>query len=82
MGRARRDPSQGSDEGRFSRDGLGRMREALRRHVEHGNVPGLVAAVSRRGETHVKALGARTTSGAPVARDTIFRIASMANSLR
>ena len=29
------------------------------RHVEHGGVPGLVTVVSRRGETHVDAVGVK-----------------------
>ncbi|HEY3078899.1 MAG TPA: serine hydrolase domain-containing protein [Chloroflexota bacterium] len=61
----------------LSKARLGRLREALARHVEHGNVPGLVAVVHRRGETHVEALGARGVGMGPVGRDTIFRIASM-----
>jgi CubicO group peptidase (beta-lactamase class C family) len=56
---------------------LERIRDVLAGHVEHGGVPGLVAAVSRRGEVHVEALGARAVGGGPVGRDTIFRIASM-----
>jgi CubicO group peptidase (beta-lactamase class C family) len=46
--------------------------------VARGDVPGLVALVSRCGETHVEALGVQTLEGGvPMARDTIFRIASM-----
>ncbi len=57
---------------------LGRMRTVMSTHVERGGVPGLVALVSRRGETHVDVLGTMTASGgAPVKRDTLFRIASM-----
>ena len=41
-------------------------------------MPGLVALVSRRGETHVEAIGRQSfESDAPMRRDTIFRIASM-----
>ena len=41
-------------------------------------MPGLVALVSRRGETHVEAVGRQSfESDAPMRRDTIFRIASM-----
>ena len=56
---------------------LGRMREVMAGHVERGEVPGLVALVSRRGEVHVEALGAKAVGGEPMRRDTIFRIASM-----
>lgn len=46
-------------------------------HVERGEVPGIVTLVSRRGETHVDAVGAKAVGGDPMRRDTIFRIASM-----
>ena len=49
----------------------------LARHVESGKIPGLVALVSRGGETHVEAIGTmRHDGGAPMRRDTIFRMAS------
>ncbi len=66
-----------NDNGRFSRAGLHRMRDVLARHVESGRIPGLVTLVSRGGETHVEALGTmRHDGGAPMRRDTIFRMAS------
>ena len=41
-------------------------------------MPGLVTLVSRRGETHVDAIGTKAFGGdEPMRRDTIFRIASM-----
>ncbi|RED40060.1 serine hydrolase [Paenibacillus sp. VMFN-D1] len=61
----------------FSETGLQRMRDVLARHVESGKIPGLVALVSRNGETHVEAIGTmRHDGGAPMRRDTIFRMAS------
>ncbi|WP_433620407.1 serine hydrolase domain-containing protein [Paenibacillus cellulositrophicus] len=61
----------------FSKTGLQRMRDVLARHVESGKIPGLVALVSRNGETHVEAIGTmRHDGGAPMRRDTIFRMAS------
>ncbi|MFC0331104.1 serine hydrolase domain-containing protein [Paenibacillus sepulcri] len=61
----------------FSETGLPRMREVLARHVESGKIPGLVALVSRGGQTHVEAIGTmRHDGGAPMRRDTIFRMAS------
>lgn len=61
----------------FSETGLRRLRDVLARHVESGKIPGLVALVSRHGETHVEALGTtRHDGGAPMRRDTIFRMAS------
>ena len=50
----------------------------LSAHVSPTGVPGIVALVSRRGETHVVTLGRQSLeSDAPMQRDTIFRIASM-----
>ena len=61
----------------FTEAGLDRLREVLARHVESGRVPGLVALVGRGDETHVEAVGTmRHEGGAPMARDTIFRMAS------
>ncbi|MFI6316370.1 serine hydrolase domain-containing protein [Nonomuraea sp. NPDC050556] len=54
-----------------------KLREVLARHVESGHVPGLVALVGWGGRTHVEALGTmRHDGGAPMRRDTIFRMAS------
>jgi CubicO group peptidase (beta-lactamase class C family) len=61
----------------FSGARLRRMHEAMAGHVEGRTVPGLVTLVSRRGEVHVDAIGAKTIGGAPVQRDSIFRITSM-----
>lgn len=61
----------------WTKEGLTRLQRLMARHVEAGEVPGLVALVSRRGETHVEAVGALALDGAPVQRDSIFRIASM-----
>ncbi len=61
----------------FSEAGLRRLREVLAGHVESGKIPGLVALVSRGEETHVEAIGTmRHDGGAPMRRDTIFRMAS------
>ncbi|KAB8192261.1 serine hydrolase [Nonomuraea phyllanthi] len=66
----------------LSREGLGRMRAVLDGAVTRGEVPGLVALVHRRGETHVTAHGTTETGGqAPMRRDTVFRIASMGKPL-
>ena len=57
---------------------LARMHHVMAGYVERGEVPGIVTAVSRRGDAHVDAIGTKAVGGgAPVARDTIFRIASM-----
>ena len=63
--------------GGLSEARLGRMHEVLAGYVERGEVPGLVTVVSRRGEVHVDTIGSTAIGGAPVRRDTIFRISSM-----
>lgn len=62
----------------FSTPALARMHDALAAHVaREAGLTGLVALVSRRGETHADAIGALSEGGPPMTRDTIFRIASM-----
>ena len=57
---------------------LSRMRDVMFGHVARGEVPGLVTLVSRRGETHVDAIGMKAVGGSdPMQRDTIFRVASL-----
>jgi CubicO group peptidase (beta-lactamase class C family) len=56
--------------------GLNRLHAAAQRHVADEQVPGLVALVARGGQVHVEALGGLAVGGPPVARDSIFRIAS------
>src|SRR5260370_23701182 len=56
---------------------LRRMHDTMAGHVERGGLPGLVALVSRRGEIHLEAIGKIAIGGAPMQRDSIFRIASM-----
>ena len=62
----------------LSKARLERMHEVMAGYVDRGQVPGLVALVSRAGELRVDALGSLAVGGqSPVQRDTIFRIASM-----
>jgi CubicO group peptidase (beta-lactamase class C family) len=61
----------------FNSDGLAKLKANLEAHVAEGQPPGLVALVSRGGETHVFTAGAMAIGGAPVSRVAIFRIASM-----
>ncbi|MBD2868657.1 beta-lactamase family protein [Paenibacillus sp. IB182493] len=64
--------------GGLSKERLGRLRGAMAGYVERGEAPGLVALVSRRGDTHVEAIGMLAAGGSmPMRRDAIFRIASM-----
>jgi len=61
----------------FSKQRLNRMHDIMAGYVQRGEMPGLVTLVSRRGETHADAIGALSVGGAPMKRDTIFRVASM-----
>jgi CubicO group peptidase (beta-lactamase class C family) len=56
--------------------GLERLHAAAERQVGDEKVPGLVALVARGGQVHAEALGRLAVGGPPVARDSIFRIAS------
>src|SRR5437588_973659 len=62
----------------LSKARLSTMHDVMAGHVERGEMPGLVTLVSRRGEVHVDAIGAKAVSGGDSMRnDTIFRISSM-----
>ncbi len=67
----------------LSRTRLERVHQALDARVRKGDVPGLVALVSRRGVSHMDILGhhapggTRTPDNREMRRTTIFRIASM-----
>ena len=61
----------------LSTERLARWRARLAAHVERGAVPGVVALLTRRDDTHVEVIGAQQVGGAPMRRDTIFRITSM-----
>jgi len=54
------------------------LRELLQSHVDGGTAPGLVGLVARGGAVEVAAVGSVDVEGtAPMARDTVFRIASI-----
>ena len=63
--------------GGLSKTRLRRMHDIMAGHVDDGSMPGLVMLVSRRGEIHVDVIGNMAIDGAPMQRDTIFRITSM-----
>ncbi len=68
--------------GGLSKERLDRMHDVMAGYVERGEVPGLVTLVSRRGEVHVDAIGAKAVGPSdPVGHDTIFRISSMAKPI-
>jgi CubicO group peptidase (beta-lactamase class C family) len=56
--------------------GLERLHDAAEEHVGDDRVPGLVALVAAGDQVHTEALGRLAVGGAPVARDSLFRIAS------
>jgi CubicO group peptidase (beta-lactamase class C family) len=54
------------------------MHDILRRHVDSGRLPGLVALISRRGDEYVDAIGSLAFDRTdPMRRDAIFRVASV-----
>ena len=61
----------------LSKSRLARMRDVMAGYVERGEVPGLVLAVSRRGEALIEPIGAAHPDGTPIRTDTIFRLSSM-----
>ncbi len=63
--------------GGFSKARLNRIHNTLAGYVERGETPGLVALVSRHGETHIEVIGKQAIDGEPMRRDTIFRVSSM-----
>ena len=56
---------------------LRRMHEVMAGFVDNGSIPGLVTLLSRHGEIDVDVIGSLAFGGAPMQRDTIFRITSM-----
>jgi CubicO group peptidase (beta-lactamase class C family) len=63
--------------GGWSKSRLARMRDVMAGYVERGEVPGLVLAVSRRGEAMIEPLGVIDADGTPSQSDTVFRISSL-----
>ena len=62
----------------LTRPGLEALDAALARHVDQGELPGLVALVARDDDVHVAAVGHKAFGdGEPIGRDAIFRIASL-----
>jgi CubicO group peptidase (beta-lactamase class C family) len=61
---------------------LARMHDVLNAYVERGEVPGLIALVSRRGKVSAYVAGKPGfEKSAPLQRDAIFRIASMSKPI-
>ena len=53
------------------------LHDTLKVHVDNGSVPGAVGLVARGGRMEVAAVGSMAVGGAPMARDSIFRFASI-----
>src|SRR5215831_8506760 len=57
---------------------MSKLRDILQTHVSDGSVPGAVALVARGDRAEVEAAGSADVAGtSPMARDSIFRIASI-----
>jgi CubicO group peptidase (beta-lactamase class C family) len=66
----------------FSKARIERMHRILAEHIERNEMPGLVALVSHHDDLHVETLGTMAVDHpAPMKRDTIFRIASIAKPI-
>ncbi|MBV8169798.1 MAG: beta-lactamase family protein [Alphaproteobacteria bacterium] len=66
----------------LSKARLGRLGHVMRAHAERGTIAGAVVLVSRGDEVHAEAVGLMDLeTGAPMRRDTIFRIASMSKPI-
>jgi CubicO group peptidase (beta-lactamase class C family) len=62
----------------LSADGLARLHDSMAAYVESGHVPGLVTLVARGDDMRVDTIGTPAfTDTRPLARDAIFRIASL-----
>jgi len=72
-------PSAVPEEVGLSASRLGRLGEVLHGEIERGRLPGAVALIARRGRlAYFESFGARDpASGAPMSKDSIFRIYSM-----
>ncbi len=60
----------------FTEAGLEELRAVAERDVGDDAVPGLVALIAAGSDVHVLSLGTLSIGGDPVARDSLFRIAS------
>jgi CubicO group peptidase (beta-lactamase class C family) len=61
---------------RLTLDGRARLSAAAQQPVADGRVPGLVLLVASGGDVEVQTAGSLALGGAPVARDSLFRISS------
>lgn len=62
-------------------EGIRSLRAVAERHVGDDRVPGLVYLVAVGDQVYADALGSASIAGSPMARDTIFRIASISKPI-
>jgi CubicO group peptidase (beta-lactamase class C family) len=76
-------PTGKPEDAGFSSERLGRIREAVQRHIAAGNVPGVVTLVARRGRiVHFETHGFNDVEAKkPMPKDAIFRLASMSKPI-
>jgi CubicO group peptidase (beta-lactamase class C family) len=76
-------PNGRPEDAGFSSERLGRIKEAVQRHIDAGNVPGAVTLVARRGRVvHFEAHGLNDVEAKkPMPKDAIFRLASMSKPI-
>jgi CubicO group peptidase (beta-lactamase class C family) len=66
----------------LSKPRLERLHHVLSGYIHRGDIPGIVALMSCRGDVHVETLGTMSMGHpAPMKRDTIFRIASLSKPI-
>jgi CubicO group peptidase (beta-lactamase class C family) len=76
-------PAGKPEDSGFSSERLGRIREAVQRHIDAGSVPGVVTLVSRRGKVvHFETHGFNDVEAKKaMPKDAIFRLASMSKPI-
>ena len=76
-------PSGKPEDAGFSSERLGRIKEAVQRHIDAGSVPGVVTLVARRGRVvHFETHGYNDVEAKkPMPKDAIFRLASMSKPI-
>ena len=76
-------PNGKPEDSGFSAERLGRIKEAVQRHMDAGSVPGVVTLVARRGKiVHFEAHGYNDVEAKkPMPKDAIFRLASMSKPI-
>jgi CubicO group peptidase (beta-lactamase class C family) len=60
---------------------VGNLRDTLGGYVDDGTLPGAVGLVVRDGREELAAVGSMAAGGAPMARDSIFRFASLTKAV-